>query len=318
MRGEGLLLLAYGSPRSSSEEDVCEFLAHVLGYYRGAVPHPRQIKSLQKRYQCIGGPNLHAMLEHLCAAVSAALDEEIPGRFRVAYAMRHSEPWIGDVLARLARENIRRIRAVPLAPFRSSFSTGGYIREVEKSLQAFQNGENVRIEWAEPWADCPEFHRMWVRILRRYFEDHPVLSGSGVHVVFVNHSLPEVVRQRNEPYEAEFFRMAGAIAAALGMRNYSTAYTSAGGGRGPWLGPSLEERLERLADEGTRTSVMVAPIGFLSAHLEVLYDIDISARNRARDLGLRLYRPPMPADTPFLVPFLVHLARGCEQSREAE
>lgn len=309
----GVLLMAYGSPPSLDDEAVRAYLRHILQFYRRTDPTPEEVAHLQERYRAIGGSPLYAITERIAAALQHALDLSHPGRFRVYWAMKHSPPFIEDVVPRMAQDGLSRAIAVALAPFRSRLSTDGYYRVVEEA--------NVRLPGPMTWSMVPDWHlhplflTLWqgrIEAARRDLPDDAL-------VVFTNHSLPERIRRWDDPYPDQFETTARTLAERCGLTRWTTAYQSAGGGAEPWLGPDLTDVLRSYRDQGGR-HVLVAPIGFLMDHLEVLYDIDVEAQAEARTMGLRLTRTRMPNDDPLLVALLADVVRrtgGTAENRDA-
>ncbi len=298
----GVLVMAYGSPRSLNHEDVATYLRHITQHYRKAEPDAEAVRHLKERYQAIGGSPLYAITERIAAALERALDSASPARFRVYTAMKHSPPFIEEAVAQMARDSIGRAIGVALAPFRSRLSTGSYYHAVEAA--------NAALDRPMRWSFIYDLylHPLFAQLWQRRIEDvRPGIEGDPL-VLFTNHSLPARIEQWGDPYVAQFEAAAQVLAERCRLSNWTTAYQSRGGGREPWLGPDLAEVLAKRAREGCR-SFLVAPIGFLMDHLEVLYDIDIDARRRALEMGIQLARTRMPNDDPLLVAMLADLVR---------
>lgn len=293
----GVLVMAYGSPPSMDDAAVHAYLRHILQFYRRTDPDPEAVVELRERYRAIGGSPLYAITERLAVGLQDALDRAAPGRFRVYWAMKHSPPFIEDVVPEMARAGFRQAIGVALAPFRSRLSTDGYYRVVQEANRGLP--DPMTWVFADDWHLHPLFLSLWqdrIEEARRGLPEDAL-------VVFTNHSLPERVRSWDDPYPAQFEATARALAERCGLPHWTTAYQSAGGGPGPWLGPDLAEVLRTYRENGG-THVLVAPIGFLMDHLEVLYDIDVEARAEARAMGLHLTRTRMPNDDPRMVALL--------------
>ncbi len=305
MRKHGVLLLAYGSPRSTSREDVRSYLTHILQFYRRVTPSNEEVDELRNRYIRTGGPRLVEQMLRLKAALSEALAAQYPG-MEVEVGIRHSPPWIDEAVQRLIRTDVRTLIAIPMAPFRSRFSTGAY----EKALMgviAGHSGQSVEIRWSPPWSRTRPWLDCWAELIRSTVEKHGLsLTSPDTVVLFTNHSLPVTVQTQGEPYVKEYQSASETIASMVNARRYVLAYTSAGGGRVPWLGPELTAVLDDLASKGIR-KVLVAPIGFLSAHLEVLWDIDQVGHEHARSLNLKFVRTPMPVESPLFLDVLLDM-----------
>lgn len=294
--------MAYGSAPSLAERDVRQYLTHILQFYRKSDPADGEVEDLTARYEAVGGSPLYEVTERLVAATQAVLDREEPGAYRVRLAMKHSPPFIEDMVRAIAAEGAVRAVGVALAPFRSRLSTEGYLRLVCET----NAGLDEPVEWAfaGDWHLHPGFLDLWQERIEERLEE----LDEGPVVVFTNHSLPARVRDWDDPYERQFRATAEALAARCGLTRWSAAYQSEGGGGVPWLGPGLDAALVEWKAKGAG-SVLVVPIGFLMDHLEVLYDVDIAARQQAREAGVALYRTRMPNDDPQLVALLGDIVR---------
>lgn len=302
--------MAYGSAPSTDEESVRAYLTHILQFYRRAAPTDDEVRHLRDRYRAVGGSPLYDITARIVTATQRALDLAAPGAFRVFLAMKHSPPSIEERVRRIADEGFSRGVGLALAPFRSRLSTEGYhqiIRDVNRGLPE-------PIEWHFPgdWHLHPMFLALWHRRVadaRRSMKREP-------YVVFTNHSLPGRIVGWNDPYPTLFEETAGALAKRCGLREWRIAYQSAGGGRGTWLGPALNDVLTELIGTGHR-SILLAPVGFVMDHLEVLYDLDLDAAQMGREHGAHVERTRMPNDDPLLVAMLADVVRGALHGHDA-
>lgn len=294
--------MAYGSAPGADDGAVRDYLAHILRFYRRAAPTDAEVQHLKARYAAIGGSPLYAITQRIAARVQEALDQRVPGAFRVFTAMKHSPPFIEDVTREIGESGLQRAVGVALAPFRSRLSTHGYYQLVTDTNGALPRP--VAWRFVGQWHLHPTFLDLWARRIAVALDG----PGRDALVVFTNHSLPARVREWGDPYEEAFAATARALADRLGLSDWTTAYQSAGGGNGPWLGPSLDEVLREHAARGRRR-VLVAPIGFLMDHLEILHDLDIAAQRVAGELGVTLTRTAMPNDDPLLIALLAELVR---------
>jgi ferrochelatase len=303
MTRDAVLLMAYGSP---------DRLDQVEAYYtdirRGSPPPPALLEELLDRYRAIGGGS---PLSRIVERQRAALAAELASRGRavaVHAAMRHIEPRIADVVASIAGDGVERIVAIALAPQQSSNGVG-YGRAVDAGLTRFAaaapDGPVPQAIVVPSWHAEPRFIAALARATREALArfDDP----SQVTVVFTAHSLPARVVAEGDVYPEEVARTAALVAERLGLPRYERAFQSAGRTGEPWLGPELLATLRRLAADGVR-DVLVAPVGFVADHLEVLYDIDIEARAVARDLGIHLERPRSMNDDPTFIAALADVA----------
>lgn len=287
-----VLLMAYGTAPSLAEDDVRAYLEHILGYYRGARPSAEAVRDLIARYTATGGSPLYAVTQRIARRVQALLDERAPGAYHVEWAMKHSPPYLEDRVRELSHEGRAAGKgvAVALAPFQSRLSTGGYYEIVRR---AAPEDAGFRWSFAPSWHLDERFLAAWERRIREALATHaepPV-------VIFTNHSLPARILDWQDPYPVQFAATASALAGRLGLARWSSAYQSAGGGNVPWLGPPLFDVIADWVERGHR-AVLLAPIGFVMDHLEVLYDLDIEARRMAQELGISLRRTEMLNDDP--------------------
>jgi ferrochelatase len=280
----GVLLMTFGSP--ATIRDVPRYLASVRG---GRVPDSQLVKEFQRRYRLIGGSPLLAHTQEQAVAVARALADRDPAHeYRVAVGMRHSAPSIADGVAQLASEQSERIVGLVLSPQFSPGILGGYLREFGEAMDRFPNVARTLVG---SWHLNRHFiaalaHRL-TEVLRRF----PEGERERIPVIFTAHSMPRAVADREPDYIDQLKATAFAVASAAGLisKQWQFAYQSAGHTPDAWLTPDIADLFPRLRAEG-HTSVVIAPIQFLSDHLEVLYDIDIAARAQATQAGLRLER----------------------------
>jgi ferrochelatase len=296
-----VLLMAYGSPRSTADEDIRAYLDHILRFYRRVSPSEEEVRHLKARYEAVGGSPLHEITGRIVAGTQRALDAALPGAFRVFMGMKHSAPYVEAQVRRIGALGFERAVGVALAPFRSRLSTDGYY--------ALVRGANAGLARPVAWSFAPDWnlHPLFLDLWQRLVVE--ALRGDGdAAVVFSNHSLPARVQEWNEPYREQFEATARAVAQRCGLGECVTAYQSAGGGNVPWLGPSLSHVLAELIGAGRR-SIVVAPVGFVMDHLEVLYDLDVDARQMCAELGVHFARTRMPNDDPLLVAMVADVVR---------
>ena len=293
-----VLIMAYGTSPSLEEHDIRAYLRHILQFYQKTDPTDEEVQNLKHRLEAAGGSPLYDITERIAHAVQRALDTASPDAFHVRTAMKHSPPFIEDVVEELGRDGHTHGIGVALAPFRSRLSTDGYYKLIADASAAQPNP--MTWSFVESWNLHPRFLELWEQLIRDALESMP----RDTTVVFTNHSLPTRVNHWNDPYPGEFEATARALAARLCLPACTTAYQSAGGGNQPWLGPDVGQVIGELVSR-SRRNFLAAPIGFLMDHLEVRYDLDIEGKRGARNLGATLERTKMPNDDPLLVGALV-------------
>jgi protoporphyrin/coproporphyrin ferrochelatase len=301
----GVLLLAYGSPETPDQ--VEPYFRHIRG---GRTPSPEAVEHLRHRYELIGGRTpLLAITTDTARGLQAALDQRAPGEYRTYVAMKHWHPYIADVIPRLAADGIRRVIAIVLAPHYSRMSVGGYRQYVEQTIANLD--APMELTFVETWHMQPEFLELMSARVREGLTQFP--RGEDVCVLFSAHSLPVRIRTWDDPYEAQLNASCVAVARHAQLRDWRFAWQSAGGTGEPWLGPDIVDYLHVLHSEGIR-NVLSVPIGFVCEHLEVLYDIDHEAAQKATALGMTLRRTRMPNATPEFIAVLDALVAEAEQT----
>ena len=304
----GVFLLAYGTPESL--DDVEPYFTHIRG---GRKPSPEAVANLRERYRLVGGRTPLKDLTFATAdKLQARLDAEAPGRYRVYVGMKHWHPFIAETMPHIAADGVRDVVALVLAPHYSRMSIGGYRRYVDEANATLE--QPLQITFIERWHDHPGFRRLIAdRIVAARAELPPDLHDQAL-VLFSAHSLPERILSWNDPYPDELRESAAGIAGLLGLTDWRLCYQSAGMTGEPWLGPDILDYLEELHSEGVR-AVISAPFGFVADHLEVLWDIDREAQDKAAELGMELRRIRMPNADDEFVDVLVSLVRDALRQR---
>ncbi len=290
----GILLLAYGTPESL--DDIEPYFTHIRG---GRPPSPEALANLRERYRLVGGRTPLKDLTFATAdRLQARLDAEAPGQYRLFVGMKHWHPFIAEAVPQIAAAGIRDVVALVLAPHYSKMSVGGYRAYLDQANAALD--QPLQVTFIERWHDHPGFRRLIAdRIVAARAELPPDMHNEAL-VLFSAHSLPERILAWSDPYPAELRESAMGIASLLGLADWRLCYQSAGMSGEPWLGPDILDYLEELHGEGVR-AVVSAPFGFVADHLEVLWDIDHEAQEKAAELGIELRRIRMPnADDEFV------------------
>jgi ferrochelatase len=263
----GVLVMAYGSPASA--DDVEAYYTHIR---RGRPPTPEQLDDLRRRYDAIGGTSpLRARTE----AQARVLQDALGDGYRVTLGMKHAAPFIEDGVATL--QDCERIVGLVLAPHYSGMSIGEYLARAKET-------SGVPFTGIESWATEPAYIDFLAVAVREQLASMP----ADTRVLFTAHSLPRRILDTGDPYPDEIRATADAVAAAVGLdrwSGYATGWQSAGRTPEPWLGPDV---LEVIAD--ATGPVLVCPCGFVSDHLEVLYDLDVDAAAAAAARGIPFAR----------------------------
>ena len=282
MAGEvGVLVMAYGTP--SSPDDLERYYTHIR---RGRPPSPDQLADLRGRYDAIGG--LSPLLERTRAqldGVALALGDG----YVVALGMKHAAPFVEDGMGELRAAGVDRAVGLVLAPHYSALSVGEYAERARDAA----NG--LPFTMIESW----HLEDGYLDLVSARVREAVSAVPAGSEVVFTAHSLPARIVNDGDPYPDQLRWTAEAVAARAGVERWRVAWQSAGRTPEPWLGPDIIDVIRTLAAGGA-PGVVVCPAGFVSDHLEVLYDLDVEAAAVARDSGLPFARTRSLDDDPAL------------------
>jgi len=297
----GMLVMAYGGP--DSLEEIPGYLADI----RAGRPTSSEIlEEITENYRAIGGRS--PLLEVSRRQVDA-LAEELGDDYRCYLGMRHWSPWIEDVVGEMVEDGITHAVGLVLAPHFSALSVARYQQKVADGLDLYRG--RIEFEHVPSYHDAPGLIEAFAGRVSEGLSHWPEDDRDRVHVVFTAHSLPERVLANGDPYGAQCLETARLVAERAGLtgERWSWSYQSAGRTPERWAGPDLGEHLVELAAAGVR-DVVVIPVGFVSDHVELLFDIDVRARAVADALGMRLERPPALNDDPVFIEALAELVRG--------
>ena len=277
--------------------DVPGFLLQVTG---GRPLPPQVVEEVQHRYGLIG----RSPLTELTLKQGRLLAEEL--RLPVYVGMRNWKPFIADAVCAMAADGVRRAVAICLAPQNSRTSVGLY-----RSALGSGSGVPFAIDFVESWHDHPLLIKAFAEKLRSGWEHTCGEAGTRIPIIFTAHSVPQRTIAEGDPYEHQAKETASLVAgeATLSQEDWQFAFQSQGMSGGGWLGPTVEETIRKLKEQGHR-GVFLQPIGFLCDHVEVLYDIDIGFRQFADREGMRLWRAESLNDSPLLVKALADIARS--------
>jgi protoporphyrin/coproporphyrin ferrochelatase len=298
---QAVLLLAHGTPQSLDE--IPEYLRNVTS---GRPMPDAVVEEIRHRYSLIGSSPLTELTMEQGRLLSEAL------RLPVYVGMRNWKPYIADVVRQMREDGITSAVTICLAPQNSRTSVGLYRRA------AFaETGNAIEMDFIDGWAEHPLLAQAFAERLQPVWQSLSARIGSGAPVLFTAHSVPCRTIQAQpdsepDPYPVEAKRTAANVAALLaphGLTNWFFAFQSQGMSGPSWIGPTVEDTLTALRQEGHR-AVVIQPIGFLCDHVEILYDIDIGFHNFGSGIGLEVVRPQSLNDSPLLIAALEDLARG--------
>ena len=283
---KAVVLMAYGSP---------ERLADVPAYYsdiRGGRPiRPELLEDLVERYRKLGiddGSPLNAITEETRAALEAEL-----GDVPVFTGMKHWTPHIAEAAGAAVSAGADTVVGLVLAPHYSAMSIAGYRTQLEQALDG-----RAELAFIDSWHDEPGFVELLAERVR----------GTHAHVIFTAHSLPARILEAGDPYQDQLLETSKLIAERAGLDDWSFSFQSESQTGEPWLGPDILDHLEELHERGI-TEVLVCPVGFVADHLEIRWDVDHEAAEKARTLGLEFSRIEMPNADPAFIEVLAGLVR---------
>jgi len=281
----GVLLLAHGAP--DKLEDIPEFLLNV----RGGRPLPEPVvKEIAHRYSLIGGGSPLLRITTLQAEALARLIAH-----PVYVGMRNWKPFIPEAVRRLCEDGVGRIVAMCLAPQNSRTSIGLYRKYLRDAVE--QASPELAVDFVESYHDHPGLieafrQRAAAAVLAARQE-----TGGPVPVIFTAHSVPERTIAQGDPYERQARETARLVAEAVGLTEYRVAFQSQGMTAEKWIGPTVESQIDELAQAGIK-NVLLVPVGFVSDHVEILYDIDVLFHNYGKARGVTVRRSESLNDSP--------------------
>jgi len=286
-----VVLMAYGSPERL--EDVPAYYADIRG---GRPITPENLEDLVSRYRRLGIEESNPLNE-ITEATRAALEVELG--LPVFTGMRHWQPRIAEAVERALDGGADEIVGLVLAPHYSGMSIEKYRAQLVEAVEG-----RAAIRFVERWGDEPGF----VDLLADR------VGGADAHVVFTAHSLPARILAEGDPYRDELLETARLVAETAGVEDWSFSFQSESPTGEPWLGPDILDHLDELAGHGVK-DVLLCPVGFVADHLEIRWDLDVEAVEKARQLGLRLDRIELPNADPAFVRVLAGLVRREEARR---
>lgn len=303
----GVLMMAYGGPDSLGE--VEPYLFDV----RGGRPTPAQVvDEVKRRYEQIGGRS--PILERTQAqaeALQVALDE-IGGDFRVSVGMRHWHPYIAETVAEMDAAGIHKLVGLVMAPHYSRMSIGAYYARLDEAIERL--GQRMEVAAIESWKDDPGYLDAVQDRIRDGLARFPSAGRDDVHLIFTAHSLPERILGAGDPYPEELQLTFDLLRERFPSHPTYFAYQSAAMTQEPWLGPDAGDLMLELIEKGAER-FLVVPIGFVSEHVEILYDIDIEFRTQVEAAGGRIERIEMPGAHPRMMSSLAARVRAAAQAR---
>lgn len=278
MSNIGLLVMHYGTP--SSLDDVLPYYTHIR---HGHAPSEAQLQNLVDRYKAIGGPS---PLAHISERQGDLIQKGFAKRgidAKLYVGAKHTHPFIEEAVKQMAAEGIEEAVAIVLAPQYSSFSVVAYQRYIDKALK--ESGTGMKIHVVERWGTLPA---LISGLAKRVKDQMSGWNPDETLVIFSAHSLPEKIMAAGDPYQDELMETSRMVAEKAGVANWTFGFQSASQTGEPWLGPDILDVIQENA--GDYKNVVACTVGFVSDHLEVLYDLGIEAKEKCEELGLNFRR----------------------------
>jgi ferrochelatase len=291
---QAILLIAFGGPASADE--IRPFLARVTK----GIPIPgERLEEVARHYEAVGGKSPLKEITFRQAQALQQLLHRRGERLPVYVGLRNSSPLFSETLAHVARDGVKRGLGFILSSHRTEASWERYQTNIEEA-RAELGGRAPAVDYCEGWHDHPLFIQTWAELIERGYAKISTDRRSSAPLIFTAHSLPVAMAARS-PYIEQLNASARMIAEKLGQRCWSLAYQSRSGRPAdPWLEPDIGDAIRGLALKGVK-EVVVAPIGFVCDHVEVLYDLDIEAKQIADGLKINLVRAGCPNDHPTFI-----------------
>lgn len=294
---KGLLVMAYGTPYK--EEDIERYYTHIR---RGRKPSDEHLEDLRSRYEAIGGLSplaaaTKAQAEALCARLNA-IQEEV--EYKLFIGLKHIEPFIEDAIEEMVAAGIKEAVSIVLAPHFSTFSIKSYNGRAAEAA-----GDRLAITSVESWYDQPKFIQYWQEKVNETFDAMSLEERETACLIVSAHSLPEKIKEMGDPYEDQLIETARLIQEVTGVKNVEVGWQSAGQTPEPWFGPDVQDLTRDLYEQKGFCSFVYTPVGFVTEHLEVLYDNDYECKMVCDELGANYYRPAMPNTHPLFIDSMV-------------
>lgn len=290
----GLLVMAYGTPYK--EEDIEPYYTHIR---RGRPPAPEQLEDLKNRYEAIGGISpLATITDDQARALGERLNAVQDEKEYVVYVgLKHITPFIEDAIEQMSKDGIEQIESIVLAPHFSTFSVKSYNGRAKEEAEKY----GMTIKSVESWYDEPKFIDFWANELKEVYANLEDEERDATCLIVSAHSLPEKIIAMGDPYPEQLKETAKLIADAAGIKTYEIGWQSEGNTPDPWLGPDVQDLTEALHEKHGYKAFVYAPVGFVSDHLEVLYDNDYECKVVCDKVGANYYRPNMPNTDPLFI-----------------
>ena len=290
----GLLVMAYGTPYK--EEDIERYYTHIR---HGRKPSPEALQDLTERYRAIGGISpLARITEEQAKAIEEKLNTmQDEYEFHMYIGLKHIEPFIEDAVQEMSKAGIQKAASIVLAPHYSTFSVKSYNGRAQETADQY----GIELVSVEDWYDEAGFIQYWADQITDTYDQMSAEERENAMLIVSAHSLPEKILQDGDPYVEQLTETARLLSEKTGIEQYSIGWQSEGNTPDPWLGPDVQDLTRDLYEREGYKAFVYAPVGFVSDHLEVLYDNDYECKVVCDEVGASYFRPHMPnTDTLFI------------------
>lgn len=290
----GLLVMAYGTPYK--EADIEPYYTHIR---HGRKPSPEALLDLQERYAAIGGisPLAHitdAQGEHLRDKLNSSQDKY---EFVLYIGLKHIHPFIEDSVKKMNDDGIKKAVSIVLAPHYSTFSVKSYNGRAQEEAEKY----GIELSSVASWYTEDGFIKYWAREINKTYAKMSESERNNAMLIISAHSLPEKILVGGDPYVEQLEETAKLISDATGITQYDIGWQSEGNTPDPWLGPDVQDLTADLHEKSGYEAFVYAPVGFVSDHLEVLFDNDYECKVVCDRIGAAYYRPEMPNTDPLFI-----------------
>ncbi|HLR22693.1 MAG TPA: ferrochelatase [Pseudogracilibacillus sp.] len=296
----GLLVMAYGTPYK--EEDIEPYYTHIR---HGRKPSAEALQDLTERYQAIGGISpLARITEEQATAIKDKLNEmQNEYEFELFIGLKHINPFIEDAVESMEKAGIKQAVSLVLAPHYSTFSVKAYNARAQETADKY----GITLTSVEDWYNAPGFIQYWSDQISDTYEKMTEQERDNAVLIVSAHSLPEKILKDGDPYPEQLAETAKLITDKAGIKDYAIGWQSEGNTPDPWLGPDVQDLTRELHEEKGFTTFVYTPVGFVSDHLEVLYDNDYECKVVCDEIGAKYYRPEMPNTNPLFIETLANV-----------
>lgn len=308
----GLLVMAYGTPRSV--EEIEPYYTHIR---RGRKPSQAALDELTERYEAIGGIS---PLAKITRAQGQELEKKLNEindnvQFKLYFGLKHIDPFIEDAIEEMKNDGIEEAVSIVLAPHYSTFSVKSYNGRAKEHSEKINGPKITSIDC---WYDHPQFIKYWSDEIKKTFTTMEADEKENAVVIFSAHSLPEKILQNGDPYPDQLKETADLIASLAEINHYTIGWQSEGQTPDPWIGPDVQDLTRDLYKQKGYTTFVYCPVGFVADHLEVLYDNDFECKIITDELGVNYYRPEMPNAKPEFIECLADVVLKKLAKKESE